>query len=191
MASLCLAMLRQEKWAEAEPILRECLAIREKVMPDEWPRFNTMSQLGVSLLGQKKYAEAEPLIVSGYEGLKARESKIPPPGKPRLPEAALAVVKLYEAWVSPTGPRPGRRGSASWIYLPTCSPARDLVRFFSAGPRALDRDRASGNLVVLRQRRTGSVAGEMSGRAVETPCRGRRGGSARAFRPRGWATCLP
>jgi len=30
-------------------------------------------------LGQKKHAEAEPLIVSGYEGLKAREAKIPTP----------------------------------------------------------------------------------------------------------------
>ena len=54
--------------------------------------------LGGSLLGQKKYAEAEPLIVSGYEGMKARQTKIPPPGKPRFTEAAERVVKLYEAW---------------------------------------------------------------------------------------------
>jgi len=34
--------------------------------------------LGGSLLGQKKYAEAEPLLLSGYEGMKQREVKIPP-----------------------------------------------------------------------------------------------------------------
>ncbi len=54
--------------------------------------------LGGSLLGQKKYAEAEPLIVSGYEGMKAREAKIPPAGMSRLTEGSERVLKLYEAW---------------------------------------------------------------------------------------------
>ena len=83
---------------KAEPLLRECLAIREKVQPDEWTTFNTRSLLGGSLLGRKRYAEAEPLIVSGYEGLKAREAKIPPPGMPRLAEGAERVIRLYEEW---------------------------------------------------------------------------------------------
>jgi hypothetical protein len=98
MAVRGLSLIQQRKWAEAEAILRECLAIREKVQPDEWSTFNTRSLLGGSLLGQKKYAEAEPLIISGYEGMKAREAKIPPPGRPRLTEAAERVVGLYEAW---------------------------------------------------------------------------------------------
>jgi serine/threonine-protein kinase len=98
MASWGLSLIQQGKWTEAEPVLRESLAIRERNEPDEWPTFNTRSLLGGSLLGQKKYAEAEPLILSGYEGMKAREARIPPPGKPRLTEAADRVVKLYEAW---------------------------------------------------------------------------------------------
>src|SRR5262249_26433634 len=88
----------RENGAEAEPVLRESLAIREKLQPDEWTTFNTRSLLGGSLLGQKKYADAEPLIVAGYEGMKAREAKIPPPGKPRFTEAAERVVRLYEEW---------------------------------------------------------------------------------------------
>src|SRR5262249_10330908 len=69
-------LLKQGKWSEAEPVLRACLAIREKAVPDDWPRFNTMSLLGGALLGQERYAEAEALIVPGYQGLKAHEAKI-------------------------------------------------------------------------------------------------------------------
>jgi hypothetical protein len=38
------------------------------------------------------------LVLSGYEGMKAREAKIPPPSKPRFTEAAERVVRLYEEW---------------------------------------------------------------------------------------------
>src|SRR5205823_12458096 len=55
LASLGLNLLHQEKWTDAEPLLRECLAIREKTQPEVWSTFNTKSLLGGSLLGQKKY----------------------------------------------------------------------------------------------------------------------------------------
>ena len=64
----------QEMSMEAEPLLRECLAIREKALPDNWLTFNTRSMLGGLLLGQKKYEEAEPLLLAGYEGMKEREN---------------------------------------------------------------------------------------------------------------------
>ncbi len=98
MAQLGNSLIQQGKWSAAERVLSECLAIREKLQPDEWTTFNTRSQLGGSLLGQKKYAEAEPLIVSGYEGMKTRQARIPPPGKPRLTNAAERLVNLYESW---------------------------------------------------------------------------------------------
>jgi len=97
LAVLGFNLLRQQKWAAAELPLRECLAIRAKTEPEAWTTFNTKSLLGGSLLGQKKYAEAEPLLLAGYEGMKQREEKIPPPGKIRLPEAAVRLVQLYEA----------------------------------------------------------------------------------------------
>src|SRR5262249_28468543 len=75
---------------------RECLAIRQQIMPDEWRIFNTKSTLGGSLLGQKKYAQAEPLLLDGYEGLKQRKGKIPPDHKPRLTEAIERLVQIYE-----------------------------------------------------------------------------------------------
>jgi hypothetical protein len=96
-----MSLIQQGKWTEAEPVLRESLAIRERNEPDEWTTFSSRSMLGGSLLGQKKYIEAEPLIVSGYEGLKDREARIPPSWKPCLTEAAKRVVKLYEDWGKP------------------------------------------------------------------------------------------
>jgi eukaryotic-like serine/threonine-protein kinase len=98
LAQLGLNLLQQKKPAEAEPLLRECLAIRALKEPDDWRTFNTKSLLGGSLLDQKKYADAEPLLVHGYEGLRQRESKIPPNSKVRLTEALERLVQLYDAW---------------------------------------------------------------------------------------------
>lgn len=97
-ASLGLTLIKRGQWSEAERILRECLAIREKSEPDAWTTFNARSLLGGSLLGQKKFAEAEPMIITGYEGIKARVGKGPPGSEYRLAEAAERVHQLYEAW---------------------------------------------------------------------------------------------
>ncbi len=91
-------LLNQRKWSEAEAVLRECLAIRQKAQPDDWSTFNTRSQLGGALLSEGRFAEAEPLVVAGYEGLKTRAARIPDAGWPRLVEASRRVVELYEAW---------------------------------------------------------------------------------------------
>jgi hypothetical protein len=50
------------------------------------------------VLAQKKYSEAEPLLRQGYEGMKARESKIPAPSKKRLIDAGTRIIELYDAW---------------------------------------------------------------------------------------------
>jgi Flp pilus assembly protein TadD len=101
MASLGWGLIQQRRCHEAETVLRECLAIRAKTEPDDWSTLHARSLLGGSLLGQGKFAEAEPLILAGYEGLKAREAKIPVRRKPSLAEAAARVVQLYEAWGKP------------------------------------------------------------------------------------------
>jgi hypothetical protein len=97
LATLALSLLQQSKWTEADPILRQALAIREKLIPDAWNTFATRSLIGRSLLGQKKYEEAEPWLLSGYKGMKAREGTIPAAGRPRLVEALERLVQLYEA----------------------------------------------------------------------------------------------
>ena len=94
-------LIQEQKWSEAEPILRGSLAVREKVQADAWSTFDTRSMLGASLLGQGKFADAEPLVLGGYEGLNARKRKIHSPFEPRLGEAAARVVRLYEIWGKP------------------------------------------------------------------------------------------
>jgi hypothetical protein len=101
LAQSGLKLLQAKAYIDAEPLLRECLAIREKTQPDVWSTFNTKSLLGGSLLGQEKYADAEPLLLAGYEGMKQREAKIPPQGKARISEALDRLIKLYEATKKP------------------------------------------------------------------------------------------
>ncbi len=96
--ALCsLTLLQLKAYADAEPLLRECLGIRAKTESENWTTFNTQSMLGGALLGLKKYEEAEPLLLAGYDGMKQRAAKIPPQGKVRLTEAVERLVQLYEA----------------------------------------------------------------------------------------------
>jgi hypothetical protein len=97
LASFGLRLVTLKAWDEAEPVIRECLAIREKVQPDDWTTFNTRSMLGGALLGQNKLAEAEPLLLDGYRGMKEREATIPALAKVRIPETLERLARLYEA----------------------------------------------------------------------------------------------
>ncbi len=96
LADMVRALLESGKYVEAEPLARECLALREKQIPDDWRAFNARSMLGGALLGQKKYGEeTEVMLLNGYEGMKQRENTIPPAGRPRLKEALQRLVQLY------------------------------------------------------------------------------------------------
>jgi len=97
LATISVTLLTLQAWDEAEPLLRECLAIREKTAPHDWRTFNTKSMLGGALLGQKKFALAEPLLLAGYQGMQEREAAIPPNGRVRIPEALERLVKVYAA----------------------------------------------------------------------------------------------
>ena len=106
----CLYFL--SRFAEAEPLLRQALSVREVKEPDFWTTFHTKSLLGGSLLGMgralmatdrnsalHKFAAAEPLLIDGYQGLKARERDIRTPT--RLLESLDRIIHLYDAWDQP------------------------------------------------------------------------------------------
>ena len=120
LVQIGMSLLQQKKWTEAEPLLRECLAIREKTQPDDWRTFNTKSMLGGVLLGQKKFAETEPLLLAGYEGMKQRENTIPPQVRTVSPKPSTASSTSSPPRTSRTTSRSGKpsgRSTRTWPRL--------------------------------------------------------------------------
>jgi tetratricopeptide (TPR) repeat protein/tRNA A-37 threonylcarbamoyl transferase component Bud32 len=107
LSALARNQLYQQRWSDAEPLLRECVAILEKTAPDDWSLPDSLSMLGESLLGRGRYAEAEPALVAGYDGIVSPEAEIPLSQRSHVVEAAERVVRLYEAWNKP-------REAAAW-----------------------------------------------------------------------------
>ena len=101
LGHLGIALMKQNRWQEAVDLLRERLKILEAARRNDWSFYQARSQVGEALLGLHSFAKAEPLLVSGYEGMKARESAIPRDDKPSLNAAASRVIELYEAWGRP------------------------------------------------------------------------------------------
>jgi serine/threonine protein kinase len=97
LATLGEALVNVKAYADAEPLLRECLAIRQEKETDDWTPFHTQSLLGAALLGQKKYSDAERLLIQGYEGMKSREAQMPNASS-LLTLARERLVRLYDAW---------------------------------------------------------------------------------------------
>jgi serine/threonine protein kinase len=98
LSNLAEASLEARQWGEAEMAARECRRLRGKIQPADWQQFFTTSLLGAALAGQKRYPEAELLLLNAYEGLMAREAKIPVPRKKILAEAGERIVAMYEHW---------------------------------------------------------------------------------------------
>ena len=98
---LAEVLRRQEKWAEAVPLWRECLRGRETAGDNSWSLDVVRSRLGVCLATLGRFDEAEPLIVRAYEGLDARRPAVPPGSRSRIADAAEAGVFLYEALGNP------------------------------------------------------------------------------------------
>jgi hypothetical protein len=103
LAAPLLDIGTEEAARQAEPPLRECLAIRESLFPDgspnAWRRYSVMTQVGIALLNQSRHAEAEAMLLEGYQKLDP-----PPMARARKLDAAKALVRLYEQW---DGAKPG------------------------------------------------------------------------------------
>jgi hypothetical protein len=58
-----------------------------------WPR----DQPSGNDVGPRREDAGSQILLQGYEGMKAREGKIPAPYKKRIGEAAASIVSLYDA----------------------------------------------------------------------------------------------
>jgi tRNA A-37 threonylcarbamoyl transferase component Bud32 len=95
LEDLALVLFAEGRPAEAEGLLRECLAIREKKALYVWRKHRTEARLGVCLLAQKEFAEAEPWLLSGYEGLSQHTPPNPAVAKPALRDVVEGLARLY------------------------------------------------------------------------------------------------
>jgi len=94
-------LAKQRKYEEAEPLLRQALAFRERTDTNSWERFRAQAFLGATLAGQKKYAEAEPLLLSGYQGMSLHAAQMPANQRKWLRASGEQIVALYVQWSKP------------------------------------------------------------------------------------------
>jgi eukaryotic-like serine/threonine-protein kinase len=103
-ADLGRALLEQNKFAEAEGVLRECLAIRAAKLPGQWKHYHAQNLLGKALAGQRKFVEAEQQLLAAEKGLAKldpRDNKDKQDYAKRLRECREQLVRLYQVWERP------------------------------------------------------------------------------------------
>ncbi len=94
-------LVRQRKFAQAEPLLRQALAYREKGDRDDWHYFRAQIFLGAALAGLRQYSEAEPLLLNGYEGMRQRSSRMPAEQRKWIRFSDEQIVDMYSQWSKP------------------------------------------------------------------------------------------
>jgi eukaryotic-like serine/threonine-protein kinase len=95
-------LIREERSANAVPILRRCLEIKEKTQRDDWTTANARSLLGEALTGQKAFQEAEGLLLGAQKVLAEKRDKILPLDRDStLRDSIDRLVRLYETWGKP------------------------------------------------------------------------------------------
>ena len=109
LESLGRLRLEQNRYAEAETLLKEALADLEASQPQGLDRFETQSLLGAALVGQGKYAEAEPLLLSAHDQLQKISVAFGTP----IPSGGERLVELYERWHKPEKAAEWRRRIAT------------------------------------------------------------------------------
>jgi serine/threonine protein kinase/Flp pilus assembly protein TadD len=120
-------LVEHGRLAAAEPILRECWAIREKQTPDTWGTFYTTSYLGLALAGQGKEAEAEQLLVKGYEGL--MRVGVPTPWQAKLPGHLRSVTEQLVRHYETVGkPEEAKRWRAEMAKHPVVAPPPRAIK---------------------------------------------------------------
>jgi Flp pilus assembly protein TadD len=88
------------RFAEAEALARQCVALGDQQDPDDWRTFHARAALGAALLGQKKYGEeTERMLLAGFMGMKEREAwqRDPSEIRARSKDIAQLLVQFYEA----------------------------------------------------------------------------------------------
>ena len=101
----------QGRYADAEPLYKRSLAIREKALGPDHPDVATsLNNLAVLYQDQGRYADAEPL----YKRSLAIQEKALGPDHPAVATSLNNLAALYQAKVAT--PTPSRCTSGRWRY---------------------------------------------------------------------------
>jgi tetratricopeptide (TPR) repeat protein len=94
-------LTKQRKYAQAEPLLRQAVAFREKGDRDDWALFRAQAFLGACLAGMRRFADAESFLVNGYDGMQQRVARMPAKQKRWIRSTTEQIVDLYTQWSKP------------------------------------------------------------------------------------------
>ncbi len=98
MAAAGRNLLMLEKWAEAEPMLRECLADPREVSARRVAHLQRPQPARRQPSWPEEVRRGRAALARRLRGNDGPRSQVPAKGKPRLTEAGKRLVKLYEAW---------------------------------------------------------------------------------------------
>jgi serine/threonine protein kinase/Tfp pilus assembly protein PilF len=92
-------LIRQNQHAQAVPVLRESLEIKQKAQPGALSTAVARGLLGEALAGVKDYAAAEPLLLASQKTIAQGGQSMPGRDRPiALRAACERLFHLYEAW---------------------------------------------------------------------------------------------
>jgi eukaryotic-like serine/threonine-protein kinase len=87
--------MQQERYPDAERLLRQAVEMWKQASPDDYRRFLAESNLGASIAAQERYAEAEAAMLSGFQGLERQQDQLPAFVRPQVEEAIDRLIALY------------------------------------------------------------------------------------------------
>jgi serine/threonine-protein kinase len=94
--------LERGNYTEAEPLLHECLAIRQVQAPDELSTAMTQFMLGSTLLKEHRLPDAEQALLQTIQSLNRRELKGTVRDQLRIRrKASEQLLQLYIEWDKP------------------------------------------------------------------------------------------
>lgn len=85
--------LAAKRYASAEFLYRETLAMLTKNTAQGWSIFTTQASLGEALVGQQRYADAEPILVQAYQGIKSQKGLAAPDLEHKVLDHLLRCAK--------------------------------------------------------------------------------------------------
>jgi serine/threonine protein kinase/tetratricopeptide (TPR) repeat protein len=117
--NLASVLWSEGKLAQAEALLRQALAIREKRAPTKWTTFDLQSRLGQILFEQGKNAEAERMLLAGCEGLLDYDRANPDAKNLRVKTSLINLTRFYDKSNRPSE-------AAKWRAVLRARSRRDL-----------------------------------------------------------------